>query len=69
MTQWSFWARSRVEGDGKPPTSLDDSLAVVLGKVDGGGRWKATNESKRLVGGLFGRGRGRRDVNGGRRRH
>ena len=30
--------------------------------VEGRGRWKATNESKRLVGGLFGRGRGRRDV-------
>ena len=36
-----------------PPMSRDDSLVVVLGKVEGGGRWKATNESRRLVGGLF----------------
>ena len=31
MTRWwSFWAMSRAEGDGKPPTSLDDSLVVFF---------------------------------------
>ena len=42
------------QGGRKPPTSRDDSLVVVLGEVEGGGRLKATNESKRLVGGCFG---------------
>ena len=53
MTRWwLFWA----EGCGRPPTSCEDSLVVVLGEVECRGKWKATNESKRLVGGLFGRG-------------
>ena len=56
MTRWwLFWARSSAEATRKPPTSRDDSLVVVLGEVEGRGRWKATNESFRLVGGLFGR--------------
>ena len=39
MTRWwLFGARSSVEGTRKPPTSRDDSLVVVLGKVKGGGR-------------------------------
>ena len=33
----------RDEGGGTP-TSRDDSLVVVLGEVEGGGRWKATND-------------------------
>ena len=44
-----------MEGCGRPPTSREDSLVVVLGEVECGGKWKATNESFRLVGGLFGR--------------
>ena len=56
----------RAEGGRKPPTSRDDSLVVVRVKVEGRKRWKATNESQRLVGGLFGQpeGRGRREMVG-----
>ena len=37
----------KVEGRGsrKPPMSLNDSLVVFLAGVEGGGKWKATNES------------------------
>ena len=51
---WLFWARSSVAGARKPPTSCDDLLVVVLGEVEGGGMWRATNESSRLVNGCFG---------------
>ena len=50
-----YYYRKQIRNEKKktPLTSRDDSLVVVLGKVEGGGRWKATNESRRLVGGLF----------------
>ena len=57
-----FRTLMRAEGGRKPPTSRDDSVVGVLGEVEGGGRLKATNESKRLVGGLFGQGWGRREL-------
>ena len=46
MTRWgSFEAASRAEVVGNPPTSRNDSLGVVMGGVEGGGRRKAPNES------------------------
>jgi hypothetical protein len=33
---WSFWAGSRAEGKGKPPTSLKDSLVAGSRAEDGG---------------------------------
>ena len=43
-----------MEGARKPPTSHEDLLVVVLGVVECGGKWKATNESRQLVGGGLG---------------
>ena len=57
-----FWLETRVEGGRKPPTSHHNSLVAVLGKAEGGGRWKATNESRRLVGGGLGE---QREMDGG----
>ena len=46
------------------PTSRKDSLVVDRAGFEGGGRWKATNESRRLVGGVMGwRGGGEKATN------
>ena len=48
-----FKMETTVEGCGKPSASCDDSLVIISGEVESRRGWKATNESRRLIGGLF----------------